>query len=1263
MRTLHGNHNVVARRVACRIILLLLVLFSTAGMKGMASRDTLVDAAWRAWEAPDYALAEQQFLRAIAADPANERARIGLALLYSQREEPRKCWEALRPLEGKSPHVNAFAFSLWHILRFSLKDEYEESGVLDFLLRLADHGDDRGVIAAQTTEALEEYYIMRNELSTSRVWRERMNAISDWLLIGPFENVSASGYDKVFPPENEFVPTATYDGKRGIPASWFPIASSQSNTWIDFMKHFPYKQSIYYANTFIYAPAAMPVQLRVGTSGSLRAFLNDSLVIECFDENNNDLDTYITATRLQQGWNRLLIKCGCSEIDRCNFLVRITDEHGARINGLRVSTALQAYLHKPPTPSQALDNAFETYYKSAIAASPDWPENYALLADFYLRDDKAPQAELVLRTALKKWPRCALFYTLMMETYTRGEKRNEVDELLEKLSSLDAHLPAVLTYRIAESLRNEEFQAAESYVAALKEQHYNPAAVYNYELEILAKRKEINKLATLNSEALAQFPLQWEFVNLQAVIESEINRDPMKSAEVVHDFLKRKYGVDQLSTLASCYLKAGKFDEWEHTMREAVELSPTATGYFYTMGQVFQLVKAYAKAEEMYRKCIALCPNSSLYWAKLAEVLKATGRTPQAVQAYRSGLTYEPRDFDARDALRELEGKPPIFSSFPSYPIDSLVHAAPTHALYENDNSIILLDDTRRVVFEKGASMVAHEFLVKVFTARGIDGWKEYHIPYNSYNEELTVEKAVTLKKDGTEVKADVRDGDIVFKSLEADECVYVKWKVKNFYNGMLAQHFWDTHYCDGFIPTCIDRYALMVPHGTNFSHRTQFTPDAPVVVDNGEGILYDWQWRNVPAIRYEEDMPGINDVGKILFVSSLPSWDYVAQWYSDLARTKTRSTFEIKEEVDRLLPNATATTDEQRVKSIYDFITEHIRYSSVSFRQSAYIPQRARDVLVQRLGDCKDVSTLCIAMLNEVGIKAHYVLTNTWNEGANRNILPSIAFNHCIVGVDLKDGVRYLDLTASNFSLGTIPPVVNGAFSLAITDSLRRPMYLASPYFGANKLARTTKAVLQDDNSITVECLSHRSGPFSAEFRARYRSLSQADRIKHLTEVLSKDYPNLTVDSFTAKDLDRLDPSLDDSRAFTVPHWLSDAGGYKVMRLPWSDKLTATQALAYSSRTYPLILTNADDSTAENLSVTLPKGYRLQEIPKPRTLSTPFGTYKIEYKFAQGALTAKRLFVSRKPAIPADEYVLYKEFYNAALQEDNRQMLLKPGK
>ena len=73
--------------------------------------------------------------------------------------------------------------------------------------------------------------------------------------------------------------------------------------------------------------------------------------------------------------------------------------------------------------------------------------------------------------------------------------------------------------------------------------------------------------------------------------------------------------------------------------------------------------------------------------------------------------------------------------------------------------------------------------------------------------------------------------------------------------------------------------------------------------------------------------------------------------------------------------------------------------------------------------------------MLRELGIKANYVLVNSGSEERLLNLLPSIAFNHCIIAVE-ETGKRkplFLDLTASNHPTGAMPSADKNAFSLMI--------------------------------------------------------------------------------------------------------------------------------------------------------------------------------------------------------------------------------------
>ena len=47
-------------------------------------------------------------------------------------------------------------------------------------------------------------------------------------------------------------------------------------------------------------------------------------------------------------------------------------------------------------------------------------------------------------------------------------------------------------------------------------------------------------------------------------------------------------------------------------------------------------------------------------------------------------------------------------------------------------------------------------------------------------------------------------------------------------------------------------------------------------------------------------------------------------------------------------------------------------------------------------------------------------------------------------------------------------------------------------------------------------------------------------------------------------------------------------------------------------------------------------------------------------YKLAGGSLLATREFVQKKNIVQPDEYAAYKKFYNDALKEDTKQIVLR---
>ncbi len=1246
------------------IFSLTILLFVGTSIASDLPNSSLSDAGWYYLSENNFVEAENLFHEAISENKKNPRPYLALSYIMQLKEEQEKAWEwyetALKNLENPYPYIFASFFAKRGLL---IADAAENRGLMTILPNLKDKTNADAILRAGSLAMMGRFHEQYGSLKVAKEYYRELHTIKKWTVIGPFENISASGFEKFFEPEIEYNSIKVYEGKNGIPTSWFKVKQIRTDRWIDFTRYFAQKESVFYGNTFVHVPEEQVAQIRVGTSGSLKAFLNDQLVISCFDENNNGLDTYIVETKLNKGWNRILIKCGYSEIAQCNFLVRITDQHGYNLQNLEVSTDPQIYSKNQDVPLKLIRNFAELFFEEQIKQYPDHFENYLLLSDCYLRNDKATEAELVLREAAAKMPDCVLIKNHLLEAFIRGERFDEIASTTAKIFELFPDVPFVLEQKFNEFDKNENLDQAEEIANRYSKLLPGSATAIIMQMNILFKKGQVPEaLAKLNS-AYEKYPSNWDIVYLSALFSIRTTQNYDGAIQIYKDFLKKRRTVDAFIQLGDTYFKASKVEKFEETFKSILNTDPAATGIYFTLAKVFIQLQNYKKAELYINECLDLCPNQSVYWSKLGEIHQASGNQDAAIYAYRKAVNYSATDYNSRNLLRELEGKNAIFSDFESANVDSLIKNASNADSYPRDGAVFLLDDKRRIVYHKGTSEIQNEILLKVFNSEGIDDFKEYWLPYNRYSEKLIIEKAVVFKLDGTEVKADIKNNQLVFKSLEPNECIYIKWRVQNYNKGRLSPHFWDEIHFNYYYPVEQIKYSLLLPKDFKFDHKTQNMSIIPTTKQTLDGIIYEWKLENQAALVSEYNAHDLDDIGKMLFISSIPNWEYLVDWYLDLAKTKTRSSYEIKDKVGELLSTNPDAKEDEKIELIYNFITENISYSSVSFRQSGLIPQKARDVLVQKIGDCKDVATLCIAMLKEAGIFAYYVLVNTFDEGQNKNILPALEFNHAIVGVKTEHGAIYMDLTARNYPLLTIPMSVQDAFALSILPGTKEPFYLSQNHFKPGLTKRTSTIEFQENNTAIINRKSEKWGTPAASFRGSYRFMGIDDQMREITEVLSKEFPNVQVSQFEIDDIDVVKQKITYSYKFSVPYYLVETSGMKLLKIPWADNLESRRSLSTEERQFDYLYRTNTDTLWEEMIIRLPRGFEPVELQEKISFESDMAEYIVEMQYKDSIITAHRRFTRKMKIISPQKYLEFKEFYNQAVRADAYQILLKRDK
>lgn len=1212
---------------------------------------------WQALRNNELSRAKDLLTQATVANPKDSRAWLGLVYEASIRGNDSASWNALRHALESVTDPAPYLYASMSTSRFGTALNKPNWGAVKFLEDVVDDPDEQGILAAMAYERLGSIDESKERIKDAREKYGKIGALIDWRIVGPFDNISGSGHEKVFPPERVDDTNAVYKNANGGEIRWQHPPSQRLDLWIDFTYFSSTHRGQFYSVTYVKSPTQRKVQMRLGTSGSFKLFVNDKSVRESFEELNNDLDTYITECTLNEGWNKILVKVGASELDRCNFLLRITDERGVPIKDLTATTAPQQFAKTDPRP-RVIDNPYIAYFNEQISKDPDHVENYLLLAESHLRNDNVNEAILVLRKARLIAPDCILIDNLFLEAYNRSDRPDDVTALVEHISSVSPDLPLAIMYRFNEAISQDRNDEADSILTILKRRDSTSTTYFESAMLIAQRKSDLQRFTDLLHRAYELYPSSFLYASLSATMSEQAAQGPQRSIEIMQRHLSANVTFRGLEALARFYVEAGDLSTALKTYDRLFALVPAGCGFHSAIADIYIDKKEWGNALSSIDRAIAIAPNISAFWYKRGVIQKSLGQNAAAISDLERSLAIDPSNFETRELIRDLKGSPHPFTYFPTTNIDSIISNAPEASAYPDDAAIYLYDAKHRVVYNGSRCEVQREYVARIYTIEGIDDFKEVYLPTNS---SLVVEKAVVRKSRGREIPADRGTGQLVFKGIEPGDFIHVRYRHLEAESGRLSAYFSDTYPFNGSYPKLYSRFALLTPTLEPFQWRAYGLETEMATTKNAYGELAVWESRNQPAIDYEEDMPSMYDVDKRVEISSVPNWEEIIMWYYDIARPKTRSSLEVRELMDSLFPRSASYSREEIISGVYRFITKDIRYSYVPFRQSGYVPQKAERVINTRIGDCKDVATLCISMLAERDITSHHVLVQTQTSPFQRQPLASIPFDHVIVVIPGDSIPLFLDLTADNVPIGNVPHADVNAFALTVRPGLREPMRLSKQYFRPNTMTVETNVNISDDNSAVITQIYTESGAGTQMYRAAWRDRTEKERDKGIVEMLSEDYPDVELRSVEIDDLDTLTPALRFSVTFYVPNYMMEAGGFLIARLPWDRPIMPAAALSYEKRAQPMHFPSFHDSTVEIVRMTVPPGYVLSEERASARYELPQITYDRSSTITKGNLTVVRSIGNHRPWVVPEEYATFKADYNRMVKEDRRSVLFMP--
>jgi tetratricopeptide (TPR) repeat protein len=1132
------------------------------------------------------------------------------------------------------------------------------------------------IFCGQYNDLLAERYANDGNLGDALRIISNMSTVRSWMFIGPFDNISNSGYNTTFPPETEVDFSRSYPGKDGNDTKWSTLDNRAPSAWIFTEHHTSSRNAVFYFYCTVSSKTAQEACLAFGASGSFKIFLNGECV--CADSvfRNTGADVFMQHVALRAGNNSLLVKLchewGASLSDETklsNFLLRFLDSTYAPCKNISYSLvpvhpekgkAVRCFY----APSPLVDTIVGVL-SGRLSKNDNDMDAAVLLMKAYNGLEKTDDGQILARRYLKKYPASSLWHQLYAESLLRSKKYTEGETELKTAFKLcpQNHMAWVnelhsVTQR-SDPLKVLDFIAGspepvKSSLAALIAK-INAYIGLENKAEALKNIGDLEKKYSLEETACA--------VLAGVFIEQG---DAKKAENLIREFLSHKHTDSGMyKARASIALKQGDLGKATDVIFEGLKYNPDNAASYYTLSSLNYSGKKYAQAREYIEKCLALVPADADALNLKGNILISLGDTKQAKQTFTDAIRFTSDDFNAWENLRTLENKPSLESLAPLPSLDSLIRATRAWEFRSHENGAILswIDDV--FYYPSHCSRERTFFVVALATQKAIDTWKEYSIDYNGHFQVLHISRALSCRSDGSQVQADVMKNKVVFKSLQPGDCIVLEWSLKNYFMGDMATNVYGTQEFELSYPAFDTRLRLITPALDTVPYRVY-----------GDSIQATTSRRDdyrVAQFRYPAHKNILDETftatdwpaKKRVNYSTFSSWSEIVKWYDGLTRHKQDNTLELKALADSLTagPTATATmTALQKISRVHEYITGSIRYSYVPFRQSGWIPQDAHDVLATKIGDCKDMASLGKSLLDIAGIPSCLVLVNTGVRHYTDHTYIGPDFNHCILCYTIDGTDRYLDLTASEYAMTSLPKEDQGALALLVRPGSDHVITLPFDKPASDLKRRTAVSMINDKGTLNESMATVRTGRFAGEFRERFRFLSVEKRNADMHQALAQAYPDITLDTFTITGLNTVGDTVSSVVVSTARNTVTFSGTTAIFPLHITDNVESNDYPVEEKRAFPIDMSRAwyDISTADlSGKITFPPAWRPISLPENVTIDSPYGSYRMQFKRNGNVILYHRTAVfTLDRQLPASEHPRLKAFLNTVSKSDVVQLL-----
>ena len=618
----------------------------------------------------------------------------------------------------------------------------------------------------------------------------------------------------------------------------------------------------------------------------------------------------------------------------------------------------------------------------------------------------------------------------------------------------------------------------------------------------------------------------------------------------------------------------------------------------------------------------------------------------------------------------------------------------PQYALDEDPDVIILRNNQQTVIDSQGKFTTTYSMAMLIRKKEGFSK-AAASVPYSSDTDRVNSfdawvltpkDKLVSFKKNDymdsiasnykniattARMRSISARGDVVVNSIFAFQAV-----VQN--NDIFSQERWGFQ---GPSPILSSSISFEYPEGWSINPVFfNMDPLSPEETKGKRTTKLTWQLNSMPGFEPQPLSPSTNEVTKWAAFNITPpakskrklftSWEDISKARTPTYDALTVISPEMESKVAELTSSSTSQLD--TVRSLSE-LAQSINYISLALdlgKGGGYTPRPSNEVFKTKFGDCKDKTNLLQGLLKIKGIDLYPLIVYSGKTKIFEQWPSSSQFNHCIAAIKIDEAfdspatidhpklgkLLLFDPTSTFTPFGDLPTSLQGSKGLILAGDKGGLIDIPHIPLENNLLKRDIIVeVLKNGNALGK--INEVSQGQASRIERRYAFTSDSDYKQLTKDWISENFPGSQITEPVTED-DRASGQFKLEVEFAAPAFAKNMRNVLLIFKPLMLNRIDEHPFGEEERTQA-VDTNPYN-LEENITIYLPEGFEVSELPDNVELNEPFGSYSLNFKVEDHTLFVSRSIKIQSQRVAFEDYTALESFYEGRIKADQSTVVLE---